>query len=367
MKKLFAVILALAALPAFALFTDVDNAEYWGKTGIKKLTEALDANFAQIEAGTWTIDAGPTATLTGEEAGNSTLILDADQGDDNPDTWTIRSTAATNALDILNHTTVAASMDTAGVLTTIGGVTITDADGAAVVTATGYEANNASLVLDADQGDDNADTWTVTSAAADNDLDLINHTSTVVSFTSTGAIKSAYGVGAVAGTGATVVEYGNGVVHQTVITFTDTPVVLADEAGVIAYGGLKVYDLPEGAILLHGAVTDIALTKSSAGVNADWDGDMAVGTATAANDADLTSTEADIIPKTATPQAAAGATTADALTTTALLAIFDGTATAKDVFINFLVDDADHDVTSTPCNLVLNGTLTITWIKLGDK
>ena len=47
--------------------------------------------------------------------------------------------------------------------------------------------------------------------------------------------------------------------------------------------------------------------------------------------------------------------------------IFDGTVTPKDAYINILVDDADHDVTTTPCNLILNGTLTINWLFMGDN
>lgn len=170
--------------------------------------------------------------------------------------------------------------------------------------------------------------------------------------------------GAVAGTGNTVQEKGNGIVNQTIITFTDTAVALADEAGVVAYGGLKVYDFPAGNIIVLGAVANLALTKSSAGVNANWDGDIGVGTVTASNNGTLSSTEQNIIPTTPTPQASGGATTGDAVSTA--VAVLDGTTTAADVYVNLLVDDADHDVTGTACNLILNGTLTLTWINLGD-
>lgn len=171
--------------------------------------------------------------------------------------------------------------------------------------------------------------------------------------------------GAVAGTGVTVEEGGNGIVNVTTITFTDAPVALTDEGGVVAYGGLKVYDMPAGLIHILGAVQDIALTKSSAGVNADWDGDVGVGTVTASNNNSLSSTEQNIIPTTATPQAVAGVSTADGVSTGAVT--LDGTGTAIDIFVNLLVDDADHNVAGTPCNLILNGTLTITWLNLGDK
>lgn len=157
-------------------------------------------------------------------------------------------------------------------------------------------------------------------------------------------------------------------VRTLLLTLTDTPVVLADNAGVVAYGSLKITDLPEGYCLFLGAVADLALTKSSAGVNADWDGDIGLGTAAADNSATLTGTEQDLIPTTAIPQAVAGATTGDmASTTTESGVVFDGHTTAKDVYLNILVDDADHDVTGTACNIIVNGTIKLTYCILGDN
>lgn len=166
-------------------------------------------------------------------------------------------------------------------------------------------------------------------------------------------------------TGLTVVEQGAGPLRQSVITFDDVAFALTDVAATVAYSGKKVYDFPAGSIKIFGAVADLALTKSAAGVNNDWDGDFGVGTVTASNNATLATTEQDIIPTTATPQAASGATTAKGRNA-ADIAPFDGTSTAVDVYLNFLVDDADQDVTTTPTNLIVNGTLTITWANLGD-
>jgi hypothetical protein len=168
------------------------------------------------------------------------------------------------------------------------------------------------------------------------------------------------------GTGVTSAETFSGV--QTVtVTFVNTAITMLDEAGVVAYAGLKILDLPEGSILFLGAVADLDLTKSSAGINDDWDGDFGLGTVTATNDATLATTEQDFIPTTATPQATAGATTANGQSTaTESGVIFDGTTTPVDVFLNFLVDDADHDVTATACNLIVNGTVKFTYVNLGD-
>lgn len=168
-------------------------------------------------------------------------------------------------------------------------------------------------------------------------------------------------------TGLTVSHDGAGPYRKTTLTFTDVAMALTDNAGVIAYVGTKVYDFPDGAILFLGAKADLALTKSSTGVNADWDGDFSLGTVTASNNASLSSTEQDLIPTTATPQAAAGATTAKGVSTsTEACKVLDGTGTAKDVYLNFLVDDADHNVAGTACNLIANGTVTLHWVNLGD-
>jgi len=172
--------------------------------------------------------------------------------------------------------------------------------------------------------------------------------------------------GALVGAGA-IQQAGFGASRQSIITFDDRSIALVDEAAVVAYAGSQVFDFPAGLILFEGAVADLALTKSSAGVNDDWDGDFGLGTVTASNNATLAATEQNLIPTTATPQAVSGATTAKGLSTASESGILlDGTSTPVDVFLNFLVDDADHDVTTTPCNLIVNGTLKLFWKLLGD-
>lgn len=171
---------------------------------------------------------------------------------------------------------------------------------------------------------------------------------------------------AASGTGVVLTSEVPGVKSIT-LTLTNTPVVLVDEAGVVAYGGLKIATLPEGAVVWLGATADLALTADDVGVNADWDGDFALGTVTASNDATLTGTEQDLLPTTATPQAAGSATTATGQSTaTEVGAVHDGTTTAIPVFLNILVDDADHNVAGTPTNIVCNGTITLLYADMGD-
>lgn len=180
-----------------------------------------------------------------------------------------------------------------------------------------------------------------------------------------GVVSTLRGVGAKAGSGVEVTESVFGPYHETVFTFTDAAVTIADAAGTVAYGGLKIYDFPQALTNILTCVSDVDLTKSSAGINDNWDGDFGIGTVTASNNATLSSTEQNILPTTATPQAVSGATTANGVNTAAV--VLDGTSTASDVYFNILVDDADHDVTSTPCNIILNGTVRMVWINGGDK
>lgn len=165
-------------------------------------------------------------------------------------------------------------------------------------------------------------------------------------------------------TGLTGESKGAGHNRTLVLTFDDVALALADEAGVVAYGGMKIVDFPEGAIAIQGAVAALDVTKSSAGVNADFDGDFGIGTVTASNNGTLASTEQNVIPTTATPQAASGATTAKGVATAAVY--LDGTTTPVDLYLNFLVDDADHNVGGTACNLILNGTVTIHYLFQGN-
>jgi len=183
------------------------------------------------------------------------------------------------------------------------------------------------------------------------------------------ALESAVeSVGTVSGTGVSVEEKGFGFFKTTKITFDDTAVTMVDNAGVTAYGSLKVYTFPVGYIYTQSACTDLALTLSSAGINATWDGDIGVGTVAANNTATpLATTEQNIIPNTATPQAVSSATTGDAISTATEHAVFNGTSSAVEVYVNLLVDDADHDVTTTPCNIILNGTLILNWVFMGDN
>lgn len=170
-------------------------------------------------------------------------------------------------------------------------------------------------------------------------------------------------VGAPNGSTVTAVEYDDGLIHKTVLTLNATPVTISDDAGVAQYGGTgKIYDLPEGAITFLGCVVDGDLTLGTTGtITATFAGGVSLGTVTATTGATLTSTEADIMAEV--DVAAATASVATIAATSVAVTLVDGTATAKDVFLNFVIDD---DATHTAGTGTFTGTVTITWLNSGD-
>lgn len=161
-----------------------------------------------------------------------------------------------------------------------------------------------------------------------------------------------------------VIEKGNQAVHQTVLTFTATPVTMAGSAGNVLYGGLQVYTFQKGNIQLIGAEIQSAgtvkLTCSSAG-SATFTGLSSLGTVTAANDATLTSTEANILASTVIAAATAKVATVKNIDLVAPPAPLDGTTTAIPVFLNFIVDT---DAANAAGTCTFTGTVTLAWTNL---
>lgn len=176
-------------------------------------------------------------------------------------------------------------------------------------------------------------------------------------------------VGTANGTTVSAKEYGFGNFRTTVLTLTATPITITDDAGTAQYGGVKIYDFPTGAICTMGGVVAGALTLGVTGTITDtWEGDVALGTATATTGATLTSTEADIIPSVAIAAATSKVAAIKAVPVATALTEsgarwFDGTGTAKDLYLNFVIDDS---ATHTAGTGAFTGTVTLNWIFLGD-
>lgn len=171
------------------------------------------------------------------------------------------------------------------------------------------------------------------------------------------------GIGAAAGTGNVATEK-LGVVRQTVLTLTDMALTVTD---ALAYASQKVYDFPEGRLLVLGATANLRFGVTSdraSTINDSAAMDWSVGTAAASN-ATLATTMLDLIPKVDhTLDGAVDAYTALAGGALAASAQFDGTGTAKDAYLNVsFPTGTDIDADGT---LKVSGTITITWANLGD-
>lgn len=164
--------------------------------------------------------------------------------------------------------------------------------------------------------------------------------------------------------GVAVSEGGFGGVHKTVLTLTDVSITMTDAAAAGTHGSLQLYDFPTGVFLLLGAVTDLS-TAAGAGGLADTAAVVgALGSeALATDNATLTSAEADFVPSTA-GTLSGGAGVLDGETTTALLAIWDGTGGAIDLYLNVAAPDAGSSADDT---LTVSGTITLYWLELGDN
>ena len=159
-----------------------------------------------------------------------------------------------------------------------------------------------------------------------------------------------------------------GLIHQTVLTCTALPIAMSDDAGVAQYGGVQIYDFPVGLLMTMGAVIDGNFTGYASLIDT-FNGDVAIGTATATTGATLIGTEADILQSTPLTQAVAEVANCDAVSAATALTEsgarwLDGTTTAKDAYLNFVVDD---NVAHGAGTATFTGTITITWMMLGDK
>lgn len=168
--------------------------------------------------------------------------------------------------------------------------------------------------------------------------------------------------------GLSVHETGKGKYRETRFVFDGMEVTMVDAAGTIAYGSQKIYDFLEGVVEVLGSRGKLTrVERTAAGFEDAFDGDFAVGTVAAAADNNLTSTEANIVPKTATAQASSGVSAGGAAVATTRAGTLDGSATPVDLYLNLIVDDDDHDITTTPSNLKVWGEVVVQWIDVGDN
>lgn len=168
--------------------------------------------------------------------------------------------------------------------------------------------------------------------------------------------------GAAASTSVAVSESAAGAI-KTVLTLSNVSIVMTDATTAGSHGSLKLYDFPEANLFFLGGSASLTLTAGAGGITDTAAVVVSVGTVTAGTDnATLTTTEADLIPSTAATLTG-GVGTASGITLTAGAVAFDGTATAKDAWLNVAIPDADSTANDT---LTVSGTITLVWANLGD-
>lgn len=151
---------------------------------------------------------------------------------------------------------------------------------------------------------------------------------------------------------------------QTTLTLNNVPQAIVNGT---EYQGTKIYDFPQGRINVLGVTATLQQKTTSvlaSTLNASSTGAIGLGTATASATT-LATTMVDLLPSTAFTSSAtinvAGTAVSAAL---AASAQFDGTTTAKDVYLNTAyatTTDVDGNATQT-----ISGTIVITWVQLGD-
>ena len=166
----------------------------------------------------------------------------------------------------------------------------------------------------------------------------------------------------------TAEEKGDDVTHRTILRLNSVPVTVVAVTTGNGVGGTKIYDFPQGRLLVLGTMADLTAVIA-AGDQADFTdatpaGDAGIGTVTPAN-ADALGTDAtddDFATATALTMAAYAAGV-QCPSEAALQ--FDGTSTAIDMLVNLLIDAADIDDGATS-TVYVSGTVIVTWINLGD-
>lgn len=153
-------------------------------------------------------------------------------------------------------------------------------------------------------------------------------------------------------------------VNKLILKVSGVAISVAGSSGV-GWGTAVIGDLPEGNILLLGAVSYLQFTgPTSASLVDTFDGDYSIGSAPT-DDATLSGSEVDIIQSTALGAATAEVSPRARGTSAASAAgvILDNTDGSLELNLNLLIDDADISGTVA---MTASGHLFLSYIVLGD-
>lgn len=157
--------------------------------------------------------------------------------------------------------------------------------------------------------------------------------------------------------------------RKTILRLASVPVSVTSVTTGAGVGGTKIYDFPQGRVLLLGCMADLSLQIAEADqedfTDGTPEGDVGIGTVAPQN-ADALGTDAtddDFATATAFTMAAFAAATVQCPSENSIQK--DGTSTAVDMYLNMLIDAADID-DGTTSTVYASGIVTFYWINLGD-
>lgn len=183
-------------------------------------------------------------------------------------------------------------------------------------------------------------------------------------------------VGDVNGSTVSAREYGNSYYHRTVLTLASTPVETNGGASnAIEYGGVKIYDFPQGVVGFSLGVGSFTVAMTNAMQNLFNDGtpegdisvgDTAVNSAEALGSSDV-SDDSFVGAIAYTMDSYAVATAVQGMNDqfTAAAMLYNGLSTAPDVYLNISID-ASEKIDTTAVTLLVSGTVILCWQFAGD-
>lgn len=194
---------------------------------------------------------------------------------------------------------------------------------------------------------------------------------TVQSAGSIGVVKDSNSLATVYGAAVQPATSGTVTVeHVAFGPFVQTTIRLDNVAQAVVNGtehqGTKIFSFPQSRMYVVGATATLQQKTTSAILTTLNQATGAIGVGTATSSATtLSGTMQDIIPTTAFTSSATINVAGTAVNAVlASPAVFDGTGTAKDLYLNTAyatTTDVDADATQT-----ISGVIRVTWFDLGD-
>lgn len=150
--------------------------------------------------------------------------------------------------------------------------------------------------------------------------------------------------------------------YDVTLTLADVPIVITDLTGTTnSCGGTKIYDFPLGNLQFLGFQTIDVILNDNAQLLTNYGGDYSFGT-TVGTGPDLTGTEIDLMDAKISIDPILTAVSDIQAWDDITESVFDGTSSAKDLYVNVLVDGTDLAANTTG---TVSGTVRFQFLNTG--